>query len=68
MYRCQCGAPVRAIYCPDENQFEPDEVCEECYIEEKIFDEEIKQALILEKREEMKKRTQEFDTLEELPF
>jgi len=31
MFNCQCGKPVRAIYCPDENQHEPDSVCQDCH-------------------------------------
>ena len=31
MFNCNCGKPVRAIYCPDENQHEPDSVCEDCH-------------------------------------
>lgn len=31
MFTCSCGQEVRAIYYPDENQYMPDDQCQDCY-------------------------------------
>jgi len=69
MYYCNCGAPVRAIYLPDENQYEPDDVCQSCY-EASYYselEEEMEQAFILAERDRLKDIMIQID-LEELPF
>ena len=46
---------------------EDEVICQDCY-EEKQFDYHVRQAFILQQRIEMKKRMQELDKEEELPF
>lgn len=67
MFNCQCGKPVRAIYCPDENQHEPDDVCQDCH-DEAEFKYHVEQAFILQQRREIKKHLQELDKEDDLPF
>jgi len=68
MYYCNCGKPVRATYCPDDNVHYPEDNCQDCHDEEKQFEYHVEQAFILQQRQEMKKQLQKLDEQEELPF
>lgn len=66
MHQCHYCHEYKGIQAFQHSQ--EDVICQDCYDETKQrFDKEFKKALILQQREEMKKRLQELDN-EELPF
>ena len=65
MHQCNHCHEYKGIQAFHNSQDEV--ICQDCYDEQQQFDEEIRRALIIQQREEMKKRLQELDK-EELPF
>lgn len=59
MFYCSCGKEVRAIYCPDENQYMPDDVCQDCYDLQDDTEDHVE--LVCSTK-------QDWDDQEELPF
>ncbi len=66
MHQCHYCLEYKSIQAFHHSQ--EDVICQDCYDKTKQrFDKEFKKALILQQREEMKKRLQELNN-EELPF